>query len=321
MDKIHTQLLNDYIILTGRSNPSLAQKIGKILKKEVHEPISIFSDGEIRVRIDPNLRRRHIFIIQSTSSPVNDYLMELIFLIDAAKRASAAEITVVLPYYGYSRQDRKEMPRVPISSSVIAKILEGSGADKIVTVDIHSEQQEGFVKIPWDNVYGSYALIPVLKKQFKNLIIASPDKGGMVRATGYARLLKAQGVALVYKDRDLTVNNKSEALAMIGDVKGKEVLLVDDMLDTGGTLVHAADFIKKNGAKSVSAAITHGIFSGSAVEKINNSALDVVFITDTIQQKEDILKNKKIKIVSVAPLLADVIKKIESGKSISSLIL
>lgn len=308
----------DFVVLTGRSNPKLAKAIGKILKKEVYEPVSIFSDGEIRVKIPLNLRRRHVFIVQPTSHPVNDHLMELIFMIDAARRASAKEITTIIPYFGYSRQDRKEMPRVPISSSVVARMIENAGANRIVTVDIHSEQQQGFVKVPWDNLYGSYSLLPAIQsKKLSNVVIASPDKGGMTRATGYSKLLHAFGIALVYKERDVNINNASETLAMIGEVRGKDVLLVDDLVDTGGTLVNAAKFLKEKGAKSVRAAITHGVLSGDAIEKINGSLIDELILTDTIMQKEEIEKHPKITIVSTAPLLAEVIKRIRTGESIS----
>lgn len=314
--------MNNPILLSGRSHPVLAQKIAELLKLELHEPISVFADGEIRVQIVPNIRRRHVFIIQPTAPRVNDSIMELLFMIDAAKRSSAEEISVIIPYFGYSRQDRKEMPRVPISSSVVANMITTAGASRIVTLDIHSEQQQGFTQIPWDNLYGSYSLIPALKKRkFHDLVVASPDKGGMLRATGYARLLGAQEVALVYKERDIAVNNQSKALAMIGDVARKDVLLVDDMIDTGGTIVHSADFLKKQGAKSVSVAITHGLFSGDAMNKIENSVIKEVIITDTLAQRDEISKNEKITIVSVAPLLAKAIQRITTGESISNLVL
>lgn len=314
--------IDEAILLTGTSHPELARSIAKELKLDLHEPITYFADGEIRVRIKPNLRRRHVFIIQPTAPRVNDSILELLFMIDAAKRSSASEISLLIPYYGYSRQDRKEMPRVPISSSVVAKMIAGSGASRILTMDIHSEQQQGFIQIPWDNLYGSYTLLPALKaEKLKDIVVASPDKGGMLMATGYARLLGASNIALVYKQRDVNLNNKSKALAMIGDVKGKDVLLVDDMLDTGGTIVHAANFIQKEGAKSIRVAVTHGLFSGDALENIDNSAIDQVIVTDTLAQRDEVKKNKKIKIVSIAPLLAKAISRIRSGESISSLIL
>lgn len=313
--------LVDPILLTGTAHVELARSIAKILGVDLHESVSIFSDGEIRVRVAPNMRRRQVFIIQPGAPYPNDSIMEILFMIDAAKRASASEITVIIPYFSYARQDRKEMPRVPISSSVVAQMLEQSGANRIVTVDIHSEQQQGFVQIPWDNLYGSYALLPAIKSEkLDSMIVASPDKNGMHRATGYARLLNASGVALVYKQRDVTLNNESKALAMIGDVKGKNVILVDDMLDTGGTIVHAADFIKKEGAKSIRVAVTHGLFSGKAIENISNSAVDEVIITDTIAQRPEVSKNAKVRIATVAPLLSEAIKRITSGESISSLI-
>lgn len=309
---------DNYVLLSGRANFYLAQKIARLLKKELYNPISIFSDGEIRVKVPENIRRRHVYIIQPTSFPVNDSLMELVFMIDAARRSSANEINVIIPYFGYSRQDRKEMPRVPISSSVVSRIISNAGADRILTVDIHSEQQQGFVEIPWDNLYGSYTLTPeISSRNLKNVVIASPDKGGMARATGYARLLKAQGVAIVYKERDIAVNNRSEALTMIGDVEGKNIVLIDDMIDTAGTICSAANLLKKRGAKKILAVATHGLFSGNALEKIVSSGIDEVIVTDTILLRDEIIQNKKIKTVSVAPLLAEAIKRIESGDSIS----
>lgn len=309
---------DNFVLLTGKSNPLLAHKVAKILKKELFEPVSIFSDGEIRIKVPENVRRRHVFIIQPTCTPVNNSLMELVFMIDAARRSSADEITAIIPYFGYARQDRKEMPRVPISASVVAKILEDAGVSRIVTLDIHSEQQQGFVKVPWDNLYGSYALIPEIKKRkLKNLVIAAPDKGGMTRATGYARLLGANDIALVYKDRDIAVNNKSDALAMIGDVKGRDVLMVDDMIDTGGTIMHAANYIKKMGAKKVIVCATHGIFSGSAPEKFKNADLDELIVTDTIPLRDEMKSDKRMTVVSVAKMIAMAIERIESGESLS----
>ena len=310
--------LQEFVLLTGRANPKLAHSIAKILKKDLDEPISVFSDGEIRVKISLNLRRRHVFIIQPTAPPVNDNIMELILMIDAAKRASASEIIGVIPYFGYSRQDRKEKSRVPISASAIASIFEYAGVNRIFTVDIHSEQQEGFIKGPWDNVYASYSLLPEIRaRKTSNLVVASPDKGGVTRATGYARLLKASGIAIVYKERDVHVNDMSETLTMVGNVRGKDVLLVDDMISTGGTLFNAADFLVKQGAKSVRAAVTHGLFSGDALEKLTKLPIDEVIVTDTILHRKAVVNHSKITIVSVAPLVAEVIRRIQTGASIS----
>ncbi len=311
--------LDDYILLTGRANPELARSIATYLGKKLCEPISIFSDGEIRVKGIPNLRRRHVFIIQPTSPvSVNSHIMELLFMIDAAKRASAREVVAVIPYFGYSRQDRKEMPRVPISASVVAKAIEHTGADRILTVDIHSEQAEGFVRIPWDNLYGSYSLITTLRKlETKNLVVASPDKGGMVRATGYTRLLNTTDLAIVYKERDVIVNNKSKALGMIGNVEGKDVLLVDDMIDTAGTIVNAANYMKQKGAKHVYATATHALFSGDALKRVEASAIEKVVVTDSITISETVKNHPKITIVSIAPLIAEAMKRIRTGESIS----
>jgi ribose-phosphate pyrophosphokinase len=309
---------NDIVLVTGRANLPLAESIAKLLKRELYNPISIFADGEIRIQVPVNMRQRHVFIIQPTSKPVNDHLMELILMVDAARRSSAKDITVIVPYYGYSRQDRKEKSRVPISSSVVAGMIEHAGANRIVTVDIHSDQQQGFVQIPWDNLYGSYSLIPVINnRNLRDIVVAAPDKGGMTRATGYAKRLNASGIALVYKERDIDVNNKSETLAFIGDVKGKDVLLVDDMIDTAGTIVNAANYLKSVGARSVRAVATHGLFSGSALEKIDASQMDEVIITDSIDHRDEIKQHKRITVVSIAPLLAEAIRRIDSGESIS----
>jgi len=312
-----------FILLTGRANPKLATDIAKILKTKVHNPITKFSDGETRVKIPVNLRNRDVFIIQPTCPPeVDSFLIELLLMIDAARRASADRIYAVVPYLGYSRQDRKEGPRVPISSAILTEMIEYAGVTAISTVDLHSEPQQGFIKCPIDNLYGSYTLVPKLRSlKLKNLVIASPDKGGVPKATAYAKLLKAHGIAIVYKERDLSINNRAEALEMIGDVGGKNVLMVDDMIDTGGTICEAANLIKKRGAKSIIAAATHGLFTGPALERINSSAIEKVFVTDTVPVTETVLKSPKVKVITIAPLLAEVIRRIQSGESISSLIL
>lgn len=309
---------NDYVLLTGSANLKLAKAIADHSKKPVFETVSRFADGEDSVVIPQNLRRRDVYIIQPTGPSADSHIMELLFIIDAARRASAREITAVIPYFGYSRQDRKDKPRVPISASLVAEMIEHAGADRIVTLDIHSEQEQGFTKIPWDNLYGSYALIPVLKKIFtKNLVVASPDKGGVPKATFYAHQLDADGVAIVFKERDVRRKNISIAIDMIGEVKGKNVLLVDDMIDTAGTICAAADLVRQRGAKSVRAAATHGLFSGPALDRIAKSALEEVFVTDTVLLREEVLKHPKIRVVTVAPLIAEAIKCINSGDSLS----
>ncbi len=313
----------DFLVLSGRANTALARSVGLILQKEVLQPISSFADGEVRVQIPENVRRRDIFIIQPTSPPaVNDNIMELLLMIDAAKRASAGEITAIIPYFGYARQDRKEMSRVPISASLVAKMIEQSGVARIVTIDIHSEQQAGYVQIPWDNLYGSYSLIPAIEsRNLVNLKVVSPDKGGVPRATAYARRLEAAGVAIVYKERDVLVNDISRALVLEGDVEGNDVLIVDDIIDTAGTITHAAELLKSRGARKIMVATTHGVFSGLALETINKSAIDEIIITDTIQHRPEVESHPKVRIVSVAPMLAGAVCRIHTGESLTDLIL
>lgn len=309
---------NGYVLLTGSANIKLARDIASILKKPVHEIVSKFSDGEKRIVIPENLRRRQVYIIQPTSPDVDSHIMELLFMIDAAKRASASEITAVVPYFGYARQDRKDRARVPISSALIAELIEHAGAHRIVTIDIHAEQAQGFIRGPWDNLYSSYTFIPVLKHKFnKNLVIASPDKGGVLKTTFYAEKLNADGIAIVFKERDVVTANRSKALDMIGNVRGKDVLLVDDMIDTAGTLCGAAELIMQRGAKSISAVATHGVFSGPALRRINKSPLQEVYVTDTVPLSKEALKNTKIKVVSIAKLLAQAIQFSHEGESLS----
>lgn len=309
---------NGFVLLTGTANLALARDIASYLKKQVFETVSTFADGEKRIIIPENLRKRDVFIVQPTCSPVNDNIMELFLIIDAAKRSSASEVSAIMPYFGYSRQDRKDRPRVPISASIIARLIEFAGADRILTIDIHSEQEAGFAEIPWDNLYASFSFLPVLKKTFpKNLVVASPDKGGVLKATFYADLLNADGIAIVYKERNVEKANESRALDLIGDVKGKDVLIVDDMIDTAGTLCEAAKLIKVKGARSVSAAATHGLFSGPAPKKIAGANLENIFITDTVPLREEMKGNPRLTVVSVAPLLAEAINCIYKGDSMS----
>lgn len=310
---------NGFVLLTGTSNIKLAKDIARILGQEVDETVTVFADGEKRIIIPENLRKRDVFIIQPTCPPaVNENIMELLLIIDAAKRSSASEVSAIVPYFGYSRQDRKDRPRVPISASIISRLIEYAGADRIVTIDIHSEQEPGFVEIPWDNLYASYSFIPELKKHFgKNLIVASPDKGGVPKATFYADLLDAEGVAIVFKERDTNKMNESKVLDMIGHVEGKDVLIVDDMIDTAGTICEAAKLIHERGAKSVSVAATHGLFSGPASIRLKEAGLDRIFITDTVPLKKEITDNPKVTVISVAKLLAEAINCIYNGDSIS----
>lgn len=311
--------VGDFVLLTGNSNLELAEKVGKLLNTKIYTPVTKFADGENRIQIPVNIRRGSVIIIQSTCPPdIHSNIIELLLMIDAAKRASADEIVVVIPYFGYARQDRKDRSRVPISSSVIAQAIEFAGADKICTIDIHSEQLQGFVKAPWDNLYSSYCMLPRLEKEdFKDLVVASPDKGGVPTATAYAKRLDAAGVAIVYKVRDVVNHDESEALDIIGDVAGKEVLIVDDMVTTAGTLCNAAELIKKKGAKKIWAAVTHGIFTEGALEKIIASPIEKILVTDTIPQKKEVTDCPKVEVVSIANLLAEAILRIESGSSLS----
>jgi len=318
-DEIIKEKVGDFVLLSGTSNLPLSEKIGEILGKTVHKPVSKFADGEIRVQIPVNIRRGSVVIIQPTCPPdIDGSILELLLMIDAARRASAQEIIIMMPYFGYARQDRKDRPRVPVSASLIANLIRVAGADKICTLDIHSDQSQGFVQIPWDNLYGSYCLVPRLEKEnLKNLVVASPDKGGVPIATAYSKRLNADGVAIVYKERDVHTVNQSEALDLIGNVNGKTVLLVDDMIDTARTLVNAANLLKEKGAATIWAAATHGIFSADAIQRIEDSAIEKVIITDSIPQSEKVSNNPKFEIISVAGLLAEAIQRIESGESIS----
>lgn len=309
---------NGFVLLAGNGNLVLAEKIAKILGKEVTNPITYFVDGEVRVKGIPNLRRRPVYIIQSTGKPANDNLMELLLMIDAARRASADEVNVVIPYFGYARQDRKDQPRVPISSAVVANLIRSAGADRICTLDIHAEQVQGSVQFSWDNLYGSYVLVPEIKKRnLKDTVLVSPDKGGVPRVTGYAQLLGVPDIAIVYKQRDLHVNNKSEVFSMVGDVEGKDVLLIDDMLDSGGTMFNAVDHIKECGARSIRVAVTHGLFNGTALERLSASPVEEIITTDSVAHRDEVLNHPKITIVSVADMLAEAIIHIQTGASIS----
>lgn len=309
--------VRDIVLVTGNANPELAEKVAKLLSSPLSNPISYFLDGEIRVKGMPNMRGRSVFVVQPTSPPVNDRFMELVLLIDAVRRASAKEITAVIPYFGYARQDRKEQPRVPISASVVANMVERAGVDRILTVDIHAEQAQGFVQCPWDNLYGSYVLVPEIKKLNKNFVVTSPDKGGLPRAAGYAKLLGVTDLALVYKQRDIHMEDQSTAYGMIGDVKGRDVLMVDDMLDSGGTMINAIEHLAENGANEIYATVSHAVFTGNALERLSASPVKKIIVTDTIKHRKEVVEHPKVVIASVAPMIAAAIRRIQTGESIS----
>lgn len=305
-------------LFTGNSNRMLAKEIADFLGIPVGEAaVSNFSDGEINVQINENVRGSDVFVVQSTCTPVNNNLMELLLMIDALKRASAARITAVMPYYGYARQDRKAAPRVPISARLVADLLEAVGVHRVLTIDLHAGQIQGFFNIPVDHLYASPVLVDYVKKEYLNdLVIVSPDAGGAERARAFAKRLDAS-LAIIDKRREKA--NVSEVMNVIGDVRGKNALLFDDMIDTAGTITHAATALKENGAKKVIAACAHAVLSGPALDRINGSALEEVIVTNTIPMNEKQEKCSKLKVLTVAALLGEAIKRIHEETSVSSL--
>lgn len=309
---------NGIKILTGNANRPLAQKVCDYIGIQLADAkVSTFSDGEINIHVNENVRGNDVFVIQSTSTPVNNNLMELLLMIDALRRASARRITAVIPYYGYARQDRKVMPRVPISSKVVADLLSAAGANRVLTIDLHAGQIQGFFNIPVDHLYAQ----PVLHEYFRacdfdNLVIVSPDAGGAERARDFAKRLDAS-LALIDKRREMA--NVSKVMNVIGDVKGKDAIILDDMIDTAGTTTQAAQALKENGAKRVFAACTHAVLSGPAIDRINNSELELLVASDTINLEEKMIACPKLKMVSVAKLLGEAINRIHDESSVSSL--
>ena len=298
-------------IFSGRASEYLAKKIADVFGQTLGEmKVTSFADGEFQVCFEETIRGNDIFIVQSTFAP-SDNLMELLLMIDAAKRASAARIIAVIPYFGFARQDRKDRPRVAIGSKLFADILTAAGISRMVTMDLHSDQIQGFFNVPVDHLYASSIFVPYLKSlELPNLVMASPDTGGAKRANAYAKFLNSE-LVLCYKQRSRA--NFVDKMTIIGDVKGKDVVLVDDIIDTGGTIVKAADLMKQEGASSVRALCTHAVFSKNAVEILENSALDEVITTDTLPRKT----TGKIKALTVANLFADVIARIHNHESIS----
>ena len=307
--------MRGYKIFTGTAYPEFAQEVARFLDVPVANAIvGKFSDGEINVQISESVRGKDIFIIQPTCAPTNDNLMELLVMTDAFRRSSARTINAIIPYFGYARQDRKAAPRVPITAKLVANLMETAGVDRIVTMDLHAGQIQGFFDVPVDNLYGSIIFRDYIKqKNLPNPIIASPDIGGVSRARYFADQL---GLDLVIVDKKREKANVSEVMNIIGDVEGKDVILVDDMIDTAGTMCKAAEVLKKHGAKSVMALGTHPVLSGPAIERIENSVLDEIVMTNTIPLTQ---KCSKIKILSVAPLFAEVIRRINNDESVNSL--
>ncbi|EEU8399993.1 ribose-phosphate pyrophosphokinase [Campylobacter lari] len=307
--------MRGYKIFSGSANEEFAKKISKYLSLPLSNAgVKRFSDGEISIQIDESVRGKDVFIIQSTCAPTNDNLMELLIMTDALRRSSASSITAIIPYFGYARQDRKASPRVPITAKLVANLIESAGVDRVATIDLHAGQIQGFFDIPVDNLYGSIIFNDYIKnKNYKNPIIASPDIGGIARARSVA---KALGLDIVIVDKRREKANESEVMNIIGDVKDKEVILVDDIIDTAGTIVKAAEVFKSKGAKSVIACCTHPVLSGVAYERIAKDALDELVVTDTIPLKQQI---DKIKVLSVAPIFGEVIRRVYHNESVNSL--
>jgi ribose-phosphate pyrophosphokinase len=310
--------MDNFIIFSGNSNPVLSKKICDYLNVPLGgDKVKRFSDGEIQIEIDENVRAKEVFVIQSTCPPVNENLVELLLMIDAFKRSSADHITAVIPYYGYSRQDKKVAPRVPISAKLVADLLTVAGADRVITMDLHAGQIQGFFDIPVDNLFAAPVIIDYIRDNFnKDLVIVSPDAGGVERARAYAKRLNA-GLAVVDKRRDAP--NMAKAMFIVGDVVGKDVVILDDMVDTAGTLTEAAEAIMRNGANEVHAACAHPVLSGPAIERIEKSILKTVVVTDTIPLKKNARACDKIKVLSIAMLVGEGIIRSFRGDSVTSL--
>jgi len=306
-------------ILTGNSNKNLSSKIAKYLKEKlVNSNIRKFKDGEIYVEINENIRGNNIFFIQSVSSPANDNLMEMLLCIDALKRSSAKNITAVIPYFGYARQDRKVVPRTSISAKLVSNLITKAGADRVVTVDLHAGQIQGFFDIPVDNLFATPIFARHVKKKIKskNMICVAPDVGGTERARALGKILNI-GLAIVDKRRPKP--GQSQVMNIIGDVKGKTCIIVDDIIDSGGTIVNAAAALKKRGARDVYVYITHGVLSGDAIKKIKNSVIKNLVITDTIDNVHKTKNVKNIEVLPISGLMGEAIKRISNSTSVSDL--
>tara|TARA_B110001454_G_scaffold183058_1_gene177938 strand:+ start:71 stop:1030 length:960 start_codon:yes stop_codon:yes gene_type:complete len=313
---------NGLVLFSGNGNRDLSEAISKELGVRLGDAkVDTFSDGEISIGIQENVRGKDVFLIQPTCAPAGDNLLELVIMVDALKRSSAGRITAVMPYYGYARQDRRvRSERVPISAKVMADILERSGIDRVLTVELHSEQIQGFFDIPVDNVYGTKVMRDdILKMNSDKQLVVSPDVGGVVRSRALAKVLGLSDLAIIDKRRDET--NKSEVMNVIGDVKNKDCIIVDDIADTAGTLCNAASALKEKGASKVYAYIVHPVLSGNAIDKISQSKLDQLVVTDTIPLSEEARACKKIRIITMAPTLAEAIRRVSNEESISAMFL
>jgi len=309
---------NGIKLLTGNSHKSLAEDVAKNMGVNLTDTtVTTFSDGEISVQINENVRGSDVFVLQSTCYPVNSNIMELLLITDALKRASASRITAVIPYYGYGRQDRKVQPRVPISSKLVADLITAAGCNRVLTVDLHAGQIQGFFNIPVDHLYATPVLIDYMQRcEFNNLVVVSPDAGGVERARAFAKKLNAK-LAIIDKRREKA--NVSQVMNVIGNVQGRDALLLDDMIDTAGTIVQAAQALKDQGASRVFAACTHAVLSGPAIDRINDSPIEELIVTNTIPLETKKEKCKKLTVLSIAQLLAEAIMRIHEESSINSL--
>jgi ribose-phosphate pyrophosphokinase len=311
--------VTDLMVFTGNANPDLAKKIVEHLGMTLGDAsVDQFSDGEIAVELNVNVRGRDVFVVQPTCAPTNDNLMELIVMVDALRRASAGRITAVVPYFGYARQDRRvRSARVPITAKVVADMMVGVGVDRVLTVDLHAEQIQGFFDVPVDNVYGSPVLLEDIEQQkFENLIVVSPDIGGVVRARAVAKQL---GIDLAIIDKRRPQAGIAEVMNIIGDVNGRTCLLVDDMVDTAGTLCNAAKALKEHGAKRVIAYATHPVLSGKAVENLNNSVLDELVVTDSIPLRDEVKACAKVRQLTLSRMLAEAMRRLSNEESLSAM--
>ena len=311
--------MSKLMVFTGNANPELTQKIAESLDSRMgNATVGQFSDGEIAVEINENVRGKDVFILQSTCAPTNDNLMELILMVDALRRASAARITAVVPYFGYARQDRRvRSARVPISAKVVADMMVKAGVDRVMTMDLHADQIQGFFDVPVDNVYGSPILLDDIERQnYDDLVVVSPDVGGVVRARAIAKQLNAD-LAIIDKRRPQA--NQAQVMHIIGEIEGRTCVVVDDMIDTAGTLCKAGEALKDHGAARVVAYATHPILSGPAVDNITNSVLDEVVVTDTIPLADHARRSGKIRQLSVAGLIAEAIRRVSNEESVSAM--
>ena len=307
------------MVFTGSANPNLAKKVTDHLNIKLGKAnVGTFSDGETMVELLENVRGKDVFILQSTSMPTNDHLMEIMVMVDALKRSSAARITAAIPYLGYSRQDRRpRSARVAITAKVVANMLSSAGVDRLLTMDLHSDQIQGFFDIPVDNIYATPVLLDDLAtKKPENLVIVSPDVGGVVRARAWSKIL---GSDLAIIDKKRPAPGKSEVMNILGDVKNKTCIIVDDIIDSGGTIVNAVDALKKSGANEVYVFISHGVLSGDAAKKIKNSKIKKLIVTDTIDNTKKIHNNNKIEVLSISSLMSEAIKRIANSNSVSDL--